>query len=84
MMQQIEQGADDMAIKLATLETPGKQQEWPKLMFYNISSYFGIIVLAAINRAHEGSRQHWPAKLHTQLAAPAEISALSSAPSLHS
>lgn len=46
-----------MAIKLATLETPGKQQEWPKPMFYSISSYFGIIVLTAINRAHERSRQ---------------------------
>lgn len=55
--QQIEQRADDMAIKLATLETPGKQQELPKPMLYSISSYFGIIVLTAINRAHERSRQ---------------------------
>lgn len=57
MKQQIEQRADDMAIKLATLETPGKQQEWPKLMVYSISSSFGITVLTAINRAHERSRQ---------------------------
>lgn len=55
--QQIEQRADDMAIKLATLETPGKQQEPPKPMLYSTSSYFGIIVLTAINRAHERSRQ---------------------------
>lgn len=57
MKQQIEQRADDMAIKLATLETPGKQQELPKSMFYSISSYFGIIVVTAINRAHERRRQ---------------------------
>lgn len=60
MKQQTEQRADDTAIKLASLETPGKQQEWPNPVFYSISSYFGITVLTAMNRLMEGAGRALP------------------------
>lgn len=60
MKQQTEQRADDMAIKLASLETPGKQQEWPRPVFYSISNYFGITVLTAMSRLMEGAGRALP------------------------